>query len=239
MLPFPNLAILYGLSDIAGYDGVTPRYVEQLTDATDSVGVYGCGPLRFTADLNSQITDFVNLKYVLLPPGAPSPGPKFTLIYDRLDGRIYRNSRVFPRAFLVARSRTCVDDAAALALVRGGQINLREEVLISECTHELGSGSSPDATPEIERYEPEHVVVHADTRKPAFLVLTGTYDAGWRVSVDGREAPLLRADYAFRAVALGPGSHRVEFLYQPLMVRVGLLLGLVALLGAVALLLIG
>ena len=36
---FPNLGVLYGLSDIAGYDGVTPRHIEQLMDAADSVGL--------------------------------------------------------------------------------------------------------------------------------------------------------------------------------------------------------
>ena len=147
----------------------------------------------------------MNLKYVLFPPGAQSPGPKFTLVYDGPDGRIYRNSRVFPRAFLVASFRNCVDDAAALALIRGGQINLREEVLIAGCTRDFASAPSIDATAEVQRYEPERVVLHADIRSPAFLVLSDTYDAGWRVSVDGREAPLLRADYAFRAVAPAPG----------------------------------
>jgi uncharacterized membrane protein YfhO len=124
-----------------------------------------------------------------------------------------------------------------LASIRAGRIDLKKEVLISGCTQDFVSGPSVNATPEVQSYEPERVVVHADIQSPAFLVLTDTYDAGWRVSVDGREAPLLRADYAFRAVALGPGSHRVEFLYQPLMVRVGLLLGLFALLGTAALVL--
>ena len=53
MLPFPNLGVLYGISDIAGYDAVTPRHIEQLVDAADSVGLAGNGGLRFTADLNS------------------------------------------------------------------------------------------------------------------------------------------------------------------------------------------
>jgi hypothetical protein len=33
--------------------------------------------------------------------------------------------------------------------------------------------------------------------------------------VDGREAPILRADYLFRAVALEPGQHIVTFVFEP------------------------
>ncbi|MBO0751948.1 MAG: hypothetical protein J2P53_07550, partial [Bradyrhizobiaceae bacterium] len=33
---------------------------------------------------------------------------------------------------------------------------------------------------------------------------------------DGRPVPILRADVLFRAVAVGPGVHRVRFFFAPL-----------------------
>jgi hypothetical protein len=57
--------------------------------------------------------------------------------------------------------------------------------------------------------------------------------------VDGHEVSLLRADFAFRAVALGPGSHKIKFLYRPFTVILGLVLSSLALLGAVALVSLG
>jgi hypothetical protein len=229
---------VFGLSDIDGYDGMTPRHLAQLVDAANSVGPLGNQTLRFTDDLNSPIADLVNLKYELLPPGTPNPAAKFRLVYDGSDGRIYRNTNVFPRAFLVPRARTCLNDATALALIREGKIDLEREVVIAGC-HNMASGRSLDGIPQVQRYEPERVVVHADLQSPGFLVLTDTYDAGWRVWVDGREAPLLGADYAFRAVALRPGSHKVVFRYRPLMFRAGLVLSIIALLGTVALISVG
>ena len=65
------------------------------------------------------------------------------------------------------------------------------------------------------------------------LVLADTFEPGWRAygSVPGREgAPVekrlrvLPADCMFRAVAVPPDSHRVIFRYEPLPLKLGLLL---------------
>jgi hypothetical protein len=234
LLPIPNVGVVYGLSDIVGYDSMTPRQLEQLVDATGSLGPMGVAPLQFTDPLASQVTDLVNLKYVLLPPGAPSPGPKFRLVYNGPDGRIYQNSNVFPRAFVVSSARACLDDTSALALMRLGKVDLRREVIIAGCPRLL-AGSSFSSNARVEHYGPQRITVRADVQSPAYLVLTDTYDSDWRVWVDGHEGSLLRADFAFRAVALGPGSHKVMFLYRPFAVGLGLVLSSLALLGAVAL----
>jgi hypothetical protein len=48
------------------------------------------------------------------------------------------------------------------------------------------------------------------------------------VTVDGRPAPLLRADVNFRAVPLEAGTHTVEFRYRSRPFERGLLLSAVA-----------
>jgi len=55
-------------------------------------------------------------------------------------------------------------------------------------------------------------------------VLTDTWDRGWRGTVDGKPARVLRADHAFRAVRVPAGKHEVTFRYSPLSFRLGLLL---------------
>lgn len=211
---------------------MAPLYLVQLLDGIQSLGGWGNLPVQYTTNLNSALTDLLNIKYVLRPPRAQSPGPKFTIAYDGRDARIFQNTNVFPRAFLVPRARNCLDDSASIAAIRDEKINLREEVILAGCAP-FRSGESPSPTPAIEIYEPERIVISANPSSYSFLVLTDSYDAGWRVSVDGREAPLLRADVAFRAVALNPGAHRVEFIYRPRGLRVGLFLSLIALIAIV------
>jgi hypothetical protein len=62
---------------------------------------------------------------------------------------------------------------------------------------------------------PDRVAVSAELEKPGWLVLRDNYFPGWKAEVDGAPARILHADYAFRAVALSAGSHRVVFRYRP------------------------
>ncbi|MBK8691206.1 MAG: YfhO family protein [Deltaproteobacteria bacterium] len=53
------------------------------------------------------------------------------------------------------------------------------------------------------------------------LVVGEPWYPGWRASVDGRPAELLRVDLALRGVALGPGAHTVRMEYTAAPLRLG------------------
>ena len=48
-----------------------------------------------------------------------------------------------------------------------------------------------------------------------FVVVSDCLVPGWSATVDGADAPLLRADYAFRAVPVPAGRHVVVLRYAP------------------------
>ena len=54
-------------------------------------------------------------------------------------------------------------------------------------------------------------VVHADRR--ATVVLSASYDPGWRATVDGRPVPTVMVAPALVGVVVGPGQHSVAFRY--------------------------
>ena len=68
----------------------------------------------------------------------------------------------------------------------------------------------------ITRYQSESATMKVKTGAPGYLVLADSWYPGWVASVDGRLAPILRADYIFRAVPLSPGEHTVSFEFHPL-----------------------
>jgi uncharacterized membrane protein YfhO len=80
----------------------------------------------------------------------------------------------------------------------------------------------------VRRASPRSVRVDAELEHAGFLVVSDAFYPGWEAEVDGKPAPLLRANHAFRAVWLERGAHRVRFRYRPGPWRVGLALAAVA-----------
>jgi hypothetical protein len=51
--------------------------------------------------------------------------------------------------------------------------------------------------------------------RPSVVMLKATFDPGWHVTVDGRPAETQMLAPSFVGVAVGPGTHRIEFDYIP------------------------
>jgi hypothetical protein len=71
-----------------------------------------------------------------------------------------------------------------------------------------------------------------------FLVLNDSYSPGWKALVDGKKTKIYRADYTFRAIPLNAGTHRVEFVYDPLSFKLGAAVTLLGIIGCAVIYLI-
>jgi hypothetical protein len=134
--------------------------------------------------------------------------------------RVYRVPDTLPRAYVVGGARVASDfDALRLFLDPG--FDFRREVVLPS-----GTSRSPEATfageCRVVAFRPDRVRIEARLSHPGFLVLVDAYDPNWRVTLNGEPSPLLRANVAFRAVALPPGAHAVEMTYRPRSVGLGL-----------------
>src|SRR5204862_318774 len=79
----------------------------------------------------------------------------------------------------------------------------------------MSAGPRFSGTARVVQWRADRVRMEVETSGPGVVVLVDGYDPGWRVSVDGRPAPLLRANVAFRGVAVPAGRHVVEQVYRP------------------------
>jgi uncharacterized membrane protein YfhO len=75
-------------------------------------------------------------------------------------------------------------------------------------------------------YENNRMVLEVDTPEAAFLFMSEAHYPGWQAYVDGKKEEIVRASYVFRAIPLGPGSHRVVVVFEPLSFKIGLSLSL-------------
>jgi len=65
-------------------------------------------------------------------------------------------------------------------------------------------------------YSPNKLAYKYNTTKERVAVFSEVYyPAGWKATIDGQPAEILRADYVLRALKLPSGTHEIEFFYQP------------------------
>ena len=136
--------------------------------------------------------------------------------------RVFRVPDALPRTYVVEGVRVA-DGREALELLLDPAFDARQTVVLPEGASQPAGGPSAGTSRILER-RADRVLVEADLYREGHVVLLDGYDPGWRVRVDGRESRLLRANTAFRAVAVPPGQHLVEFVYRPRAVTLGLAL---------------
>jgi hypothetical protein len=125
-----------------------------------------------------------------------------------------------PRAYAVGGARVA-DGVAALAALVGPAFDPRREIV-------LPAGPAATSPPgfhgqvRIARESASWLLLDAELTANGYVVLVDGYDPGWRARVDGRRVPLLRANVAFRAVAVPAGRHTIEMAYRPTAALAGL-----------------
>ncbi len=155
--------------------------------------------------------------------------------FDSLSSRPIRLFGVpdpLPRAYAVGGARVA-DGSEALRVVLDPGFDPTREVLLSAgAPAPVASDFSGRVV--IAELKPDRVRLEVDLSHAGYVVLVDAWDPGWIARVDGREAPVLRANVAFRAVAVPAGRHVIEQAYRPRPVFLGLAVSVAAVLGGMA-----
>jgi Bacterial membrane protein YfhO len=136
---------------------------------------------------------------------------------------IYNVDRPLPRAYVVNRSAVEKQVMSTLQRLADREFDPREQVLLDR---EIAVPYEPkfEAKSQILRYKNARVTIETETSNDGILVLLDSYYPGWKAYVDGFETPIARANHFYRAVAVPRGRHLVEFKYEPLSFKIGLLI---------------
>ncbi len=151
-------------------------------------------------------------------------------VTDSGGDRIFENVRAFARAWIVHRA-IGVDDAEALAEIREHRWTPAHVALIGgEAPPLVDPPPGAVETVRVAALVPDRMDLDVRCASACAIVTSDAVYAGWSARVDARAVPLLEADYAFRAVAVPPGRHRVTFVFVPRSTYAGAAITLVALL---------
>ncbi len=208
-----NAAMVFGLEDITGN---TPL---QLADVA-----------AFSAEMPSwRLWQLLNVRYVLDTRDIDSAGLARRFESDGV--KIFEVTDPFPRAWLVHRLAQGGDWHALAA----DDFDLKTTALVSDALP-VAETTAPDRVT-IRRADAGFLSLDVSAGADGLLVVSEIWDAGWRATVDGQPAPLIRADGVLMGVPLSAGTHAVELRYQPREFRWGgwlSLVGLLAALGVIA-----
>lgn len=219
LILYPNSAMVFGISDIRGYDAIVPRRYTNLIDSLAGHHRFHFHSLFVEAE--SPLFDLLNVKYVLTDQELDK---KWELVYrDAGSVRVYWNQNVLPRAFVVYRAEIVDTADQSLERVLDSAFDPRERVVLEQMPTgwtELPATTSA-ATVQITDYQANRVTLDVETAADGLLVLTDTYAPGWKALLDGYPTPVYIANHAFRTVVVPAGTHQVEFVYEPLGFRIG------------------
>jgi hypothetical protein len=141
-----------------------------------------------------------------------------------------------PRAFIMHRWRVVESDEKIMETLNSAEFDHRSEVVLEQDPGiDMPAGAAHiESKVEVVEYTPNEIVLAVESSEPGIVVLSEWHYPAWKAWVDGRQVPVLRADYALRGVAVEPGAHAIRFTYSSGMFRLGLLIsGLAAVMAAV------
>ncbi|OEU48059.1 MAG: hypothetical protein BA861_11385, partial [Desulfobacterales bacterium S3730MH5] len=225
---------VYRFDSIIGMDPMKLASYEQVMARIN--GAYHAVDTPDVASLSSPWLDFLNVRYVAAGPethGAGLSPERFLPVYEGSDGKVYENIKSLPRAFwaekaLIADSHT---EAQEMAIAHENDLN---RVVVLEQPQDLDqrlsdAGTTHNPLPVIVRRAGNHLCLKVEAVDAAYLVLSEVYYPGWHVRLDGKEAPLFRANGAFVATFVPAGVEHVEFYYAPGPFRIGLFISCIGL----------
>lgn len=213
---YPELGSAFGVQEITALNqGALPAYKDYFYSAinlenTQRLGYHITVPLGAFPTLllikDKPSTNvfkwdkisFLGVKYILVPIDYPAYRSElktlgFKEAYVSSSTAVFENNKVLPRAFTIDKS----------SFSGGESVKLEPDF-----QRTLAPAS-------IDVYRNGKVLISGSVDRDSLVVLSDSWHSNWSAVLNGKKAPILKVNGAFRGVAVPPGSYIVEMDYQP------------------------
>ena len=220
----PNVAALYGLEDVRGYQAMTfARLAETFQLWSIPQPVWS----NRVDDLTAPMLSMMNVRFALALPDSPIP-PSWRLIGRYPGYALLENMRALPRAFVphvvhtgldnvIRDMRACSDFAAEAWIETPGP------------AMDVANGSGSVRV----RADGSRLLLHASMQSAGWIIVSEAAWSGWRASSGGNPLKLHFADRAFLGMYVPAGDHDIVLSYRPKAVTTGALASIATAVGLV------
>ncbi len=213
-----HFGIGYDLEEIGG---ISPLRIAHYNDLLDALPPEKLFPL-------------LNVRYLI----TARPGfAQAEVVLSDGDTRLLRLNNGMPRAWFVPFAVQNSNDGQVLAaMTRDAFDPWQVAYLADESPFPLpsppisGTQAKAARAGEFHRTDPEHVEIILNAPADGLVLLSQPSFPGWSATVDGMPTPILRADVALTALPVHAGAQRVQMVYDPWSVKIGIGITLVTLL---------
>jgi hypothetical protein len=188
-----------------------------------SVGGYSAARLKrfdelidnqFTNSINQDVLDMLNTKYIITPNDKAQNGPP----------GMHVNNTACGHAWFVKKVSFAADADQEMQAISA--FSPKDEAIVDKryknAIDEKQIGSDPNATITLTKYQPDTMRYQSSSSATQIAVFSEIYyDKGWKMTIDGKEAPYFRADYVLRAAQIPVGNHKIEFVFHPASYYIG------------------
>jgi hypothetical protein len=206
----------FGLANISAYVTISENRYKDFLD---------------NFSLMSRMPDMLNLKYLVMPMAdfraqQAVLESKYSQVFATTNGSVVLENRmVLPKAWLVHQVFVSIDPVQRLSIMSRSLEFDPARIAIVEKTPpfplDTDNSTSVAGTVKVERYEPNRIAVKVATDVNSLLVLGEKFNRWWYADIDGTSAEIVPVNHILRGVYLRPGTHTVEFRFDPLPFKIG------------------
>jgi len=221
----PDTPGWYGLEDVKTTDPV--QHSAYFFLLRGYLGIDPASPDLVLGNVERAYLDFLNVRYLYLPPDHEIQPAGFVERYRGPDGLVLENTETLSRYFFVRATRVEPDLGMTVAYSRF-ITDFRAQSIVDRKPPDLPLQFAGGDV-RLVAYEGNRTVLDVDSRGWNLLVTSDAHWPGWRARVNGIEHDVVTVNGAFNGVFVPPGKGRVELWYWPAEVTQGLWAGVVGL----------
>lgn len=201
----------YFHKSIGGYSAVRPQKMQELFDYQ-------------IVNNNMEVLNMLNVKYIIQ---TNEKGQEFANKNANVNGNAW---------FVSTLKKVNSSDAEMKALNKFDSKNEAILQVESGSKASLKDAFSKDSTATIQLtfHKPNHLKYSSKNANDGFAVFSEMYyKNGWIASIDGKETPIYKVDYALRGINIPAGNHKIEFKFEPQVVKTGSTIALISTIGMI------